>query len=135
MNEPNSTCPNDDPKFSQMLTSLIGSKPTPAMRQQIFYLVCIVVRAILYSQVYKYRDHEWVPYIIGVFALVSVYNLYNNMEGAQWWSKRFQFVIACLLLIASVMTVYKQIDTTIIPYILFASLGGGILQSFMTQFC
>lgn len=130
------TCPNDDPKFTQLLTTLMGTKPDALTRQQLFYFVCIIVRGFLYWNVYKYRDHEWTPYIVALLAIFSIYNLKDNLEsGTQWWSRKFQFAIACLLLLATVLTVYKQIPTTIMPYLLFASLAGGILQSLFVKFC
>ena len=62
-------CPNDDPGFSKLL-----NLNSPEKRSNLF-IVCVITRTLLYSGVYVYRDKPWMPYIVGVLALASIFQL------------------------------------------------------------
>jgi hypothetical protein len=134
-------CPNSDPNFDKILVKLFGSS-TPEIRKKVYYFICIIVRLFLFSLVYIYKDHPSIPYIIGLASIVGISNLYPSMTKQgystqhQWWSKRFQFMIAILLFVTSVLLIFKITSSTIfIPIILFISLFGGIMQSMLITFC
>ena len=133
-------CPNSDPNFDKVLIKLFGSS-SPEIRKKVYYFICIIVRLFLFSLVYVYKDHPSVPYIVGLASLVSVFNLYPSMSKdvyatqEQWWSKRFQFVVGLLLLVCSILLIFKKITSIILPILLFISLFGGIFQSMFVTFC
>lgn len=133
-------CPNSDPNFDKILSNFIDINNVnyADVRKNLFYFVCIVVRTLLYSYVYVNRNEKWIPYVFSVFAFVSMFNLYGNLNnGNQWWSKKYQFIIALLIFICCIIIITGlcEINTKIIPTLLFASLFGGILQSFFIDFC
>ena len=128
-------CPNSDPGFNKLLSYFV--EVTPDNRRMIFYMVCIWVRFALYSAVYITRESVWIPYIVGGFSLIAAINLATRLEGRQWWSKKFQLVIAILLIIVSIGRIWnpEAVGSLIIPGLLYISLIGGIIQSLFIKFC
>ena len=133
-----SKCSNGDPGFNLVLDRLFGSHQ-PAIRKQVFYSICIPVRLSLYFAVFLFRDHWIVPYIVGLASLLAIFNLISSFwtmgNQNQWWSKRFQAVMSMAILVACIAVVYKKINSTWIPVLLFTSLLGGIIQSLVNPIC
>lgn len=134
------SCPNSDPQFDKMLSRYldIDSPEYPQHRAQIYYLVCIWVRLILYTLVYVYREEKWMPYATAAFGLFSVVNLSGSIRnpGRQWWSKRFQLLMASLVLIISAAAIGgSRVDRRVVPGLLYISLFGGFIQSLFVKFC
>ena len=70
--------PNSDPNFDQVLQSFgfdIHATDYPEVRAKLFYCVCIVVRFILYALVFKYRNNQLVPIIVGIASFVGILNI------------------------------------------------------------
>lgn len=130
------SCPNSDPQFDKVLQN-INLNPTPDLRQKLYYMVCIWVRLILFYLVYYYRHERWMPYVVGIFSLVAIANLSKSVEkpGRQWWSKRFDLIVSILVVLVCIGVVLKKVDPVYMSGLLFASLFGGIVQSFLTKFC
>jgi len=128
-----------DPQFDKLLLSsnLISSDNMESDKKFLFYYVCIVVRFILYSLTLVFHDYKYLPHLILVFSLFALLNLLISLSKGnnnQWWSKKFQLVIAILLIIASIMLIFNwSSNTYLIPIILFGSLFGGIIQSLMSN--
>ncbi len=118
-------CPNSDPGFNK----IIGDR-TPDERSKLFVL-CVLVRFSLYSAVYFYRDKPWMRYLVAALALASVYQLTRPTPNMQWWSKKFQLVMAMLVLLSAAFVK----DTKAMPTLLFISLIGGVLQRIHTTMC
>ena len=134
-----SECPNSDPGFDKIMSIWfdITSNDYPSNRKKVYYGVCIWVRLILFSLVFYYREYKYMPYILGVFSIFSIIHYKDNIKtaGRQWWSKRFDLTIAILLLISSVLVIRGKIDSIFMPVILYTSLLGGVIQSFLIKFC
>jgi len=134
-----SECPNSDPDFDKIMSKWfdITSNDYPSNRKKVYYGVCIWVRLILFSLVFYYREYKYMPYILGVFSIFSIIHYKDNIKtaGRQWWSKRFDLTIAILLLISSVLVIRGKIDPVFMPVILYTSLLGGVIQSFLIKFC
>ena len=134
-----SECPNSDPDFDKIMSKWfdITSNDYPSTRKKVYYGVCIWVRLILFSLVFYYREYKYMPYILGVFSIFSIIHYKDNIKtaGRQWWSKRFDLTIAILLLISSVLVIRGKIDPVFMPVILYTSLLGGVIQSFLIKFC
>jgi hypothetical protein len=113
---------NSDPEFDKII-----GKRTPEERSFLF-VICVITRFLLYSAVYAYRDSPWIPYIVGVASSASVYQLTKPTENRQWWSKKFQLIMAVLILISCFAVKFLNLDTKVIPGLLFISLFGGIIQ-------
>lgn len=132
-------CPNSDPNFDKVLSKWvdINSKEYPSTRKHIYYGVCIWVRFILYALVFYYRDFKYMPYIVGIFSIISILNLKNSIydSGRQWWSKKFDLVISILLLFSCIGVIMGNVKSIYVPILLYVSLIGGIVQSFLTTFC
>jgi hypothetical protein len=124
-------CPNSDPGFNK----IIGDR-TPEERSKLF-IVCVIVRTLLYSGVYVYRDKPWMAPLVAVLALASMFHLYtsDSPEGKQWWSKKFQLIMALLVLIAALLVKFNGLDSRSMAGLLFVSLAGGILQKSQVNFC
>lgn len=123
------TCPNSDPNFNK----IIGDK-TPAQRS-FLYLICVLVRTILYTGVYVYRDEYWMAPLVGAFSLASVFQLSRPTENRQWWSKKFQLIMALLVLISAISVKFIGLDSSSMSTFLFISLAGGIIQRVHTTLC
>lgn len=125
-------CPNSDPGFNK----IIGER-TPEERSKLF-IVCVLIRTLLYSGVYVYRDKPWMPLIVGSIATFSIFHLYasdSSSDGKQWWSKKFQILMSFLVLIASILVKFKGLDSRTMAGLLFISLLGGIVQRSQTSLC
>ena len=133
------SCPNGDPNFNKVLNILTLGNVTPKNRKLIFYGVCIPTRLFIYTLVFFLRNQVWLPYLIALFSLISIFNLsmsvFSTSPQPQWWSKEFQLFIALCILTVSVLVIFKKIPRYWIPLLLFVSLFGGILQSFIVGFC
>jgi hypothetical protein len=68
-------------------------------------------------------------------ALMGVVNLSGRYEGNQWWSKKFQLLMSCIIVILVILTYLKYVKSWTIPLAMAVSLAGGLLQSFMIRFC
>jgi hypothetical protein len=125
-----SHCPNSDPGFNK----IIGER-TPEERSNLF-IICVLVRALLYSGVYVYRDTEWMPFVVGLGGIVSAIQTYRSDRGQnQWWSKKFQFFMSILVLLAAILVKFNGFDSRSMAVLLFISLLGGILQRSQVKFC
>lgn len=124
-------CPNSDPGFNK----IIGDR-TPEERSKLFVL-CVIVRTLLYSGVYVYRDKPWMAPLVAILALAAMFQLYtsDSPEGKQWWSKKFQLIMALLVLVSALLVKFKGLDSRSMAGLLFVSLAGGILQRSQVKFC
>lgn len=118
------TCPNSDPDFNK----IIGER-TPEERSKLF-IICVIVRALLYYGVYVYRDLPVTRYIVGTASVVSIFQTSRPTKDKQWWSKKFQLVMATFVLMACILS---RMDVA--SYLLFTSLIVGIIQRMFTSFC
>jgi hypothetical protein len=126
------SCPNSDPGFNK----IIGEDRTPEERSNLF-VICVLVRTLLYSGVYVYRDKEWMAPLVAVLALLSMFQLYtsDSSNGRQWWSKKFQLFMAFIVLVAALLVKFKGLDSRSMAGLLFLSLLGGILQRSQVTLC
>ena len=134
-------CPNDDPYFTRTMYRLgllkRGMKPEEIVqrRKNIFYSICIVVRAFLIGFVYYLRDSLIVQFLVLLGAVAGIINLGNRMTGNQWWSKKFQFIMSLVIAGLVILTFFKKVKSWTIPAAMLVSLVGGIIQSFVVGFC
>lgn len=124
-----SCCPNSDPNFNR----IIGHR-TPDERSMLF-IWCVLVRASLYYGVYVYRDESWMPWVVTAAAIASMYQLTRPSPNTQWWSKKFQLVMATLVLISALAVKFAGLDSRSMAVLLFTSLLGGIMQRIHTKLC
>jgi hypothetical protein len=131
-----SSCPNNDKNFNKILEKLLGRPPTPLDRNQIYYMVCITLRISIASLLLICRDRPWVPYVFFIGSLVALYNFYSSgFSGDQWWSKKFQCIMALIIFAVSVVAIFYKINTFILPVLFFLSISAGLLQSFIIPRC
>lgn len=122
-------CPNSDPGFNK----IIGNR-TPEERSKLFY-ICVLVRTLLYTGVYMYRDEPWMAPLVGTLSLASIFQLTRPTENKQWWSKKFQLVMAILVLLSAIAVKFYGIDSRSMSALLFISLIGGVIQRTQTKLC
>lgn len=123
------TCPNSDPEFNK----IIGER-TPEERSNLF-VICVLARTLLYGGVYIYRDSPFMPYLVGIFALLSIIQLSRPTKNKQWWSKKFQIIMAILVLVSAIAVKFANFDSRSMSALLFISLFGGIYQRSQTTLC
>ena len=128
------TCPNSDPVFDKLLSNLKLSNGTPEERSRLF-IVCVITRALLYSGVYFYRDVSWMPYVVALASGASAIQLSRPSENKQWWSKKFQLVMAILVLMSAIAVKFAGLDSRSMAVLLFISLAGGIYQRTQVELC
>lgn len=132
------SCPNGNKSFNKVLKKLLGHDPTPSDRKKIFYFVCIIVRLCLLLILYKYKDHPVIQYSALILSIFAIYHLSMSIKDdpdTQWWSRKFQLVMACLLALAAVLIIYNKIDSIYLSILFGASLLGGFLKSLTITFC
>lgn len=134
-------CPNDDPSFTHtmytigMLKKGMSSKEILQMRAQVYYCICIIVRAALIVAVYHWRNKFVVRVLVFVGAMIGVINLGSRMTGTQWWSKKFQFIMSIIIGGSAILSELKMIDSRSMSAAMLVSLLTGIAQSFVVGFC
>ena len=134
-------CPNDDPYFTRtmyrigLLRKGMTAKEIVQRRKQVYYSICIIVRALLIAIVYYLRNFLVIQLLVLLGAVVGIINLGNRMDGNQWWSKKFQFVMSIVIAGLVIFTFLKKVKSWTIPAAMLFSLVGGILQSFVVGFC
>jgi hypothetical protein len=134
-------CPNDDPSFTKMLYKMgmlqknMSPKEVVAMRMRIYYCICIIIRAALIVAVYHWRNVTITRVLVFVGAMLGVINLGTRMNGTQWWSKKFQFIMSIVIVLTVIFTHFKKIDSRSMSVAMLLSLIGGLMQSFVVGFC
>lgn len=134
-------CPNDDPYFTRtmyrigLLRKGMTAKEIVQHRKQVYYSICILVRTFLIVIVYYLRSSLIIQLLVLLGAFVGIINLGKRMDGNQWWSKKFQFVMSVIIAGLIILTFLKKVKAWTIPAAMLLSLMGGILQSFMVGFC
>ena len=134
-------CPNDDPYFTRtmyrigLLRKGMTAKEIVQRRKQVYYSICIIFRALLIAIVYYLRCSLVIQLLVLLGAVVGIINLGKRMDGNQWWSKKFQFVMSLVIAGLVILTFFKKVKAWTIPAAMLFSLVGGILQSFVVGFC
>ena len=134
-------CPNDDPSFTRTMYTIgllkkgMSAKEILQMRAQVYYCICIIVRAALIIAVYHWRNSLITRVLVFVGAMIGVVNLGTRMNGNQWWSKKFQFIMSCLIVGLVILTQLKMVDSRSMSAAMLVSLFGGVAQSFVVGFC
>lgn len=134
-------CPNDDPSFTRtmytigMLKKGMSPKEILQMRAQVYYCICIIVRAALIVAVYHWRNALTTRVLVFVGAMIGVINLGSRMTGTQWWSKKFQFIMSIIIGGSAILSQLKMIDSRSMSAAMLVSLLGGVAQSFAVGFC
>ena len=134
-------CPNDDPSFTQIMYAIgflkkgMSAKAIIQMRAQVYYCICIIVRAALIVAVYHWRNASVTRVLVFVGAMIGVINLGTRMNGNQWWSKKFQFIMSVIIVGLVILTHYNMVDSRSMAVAMLVSLLGGVAQSFVVGFC
>ena len=134
-------CPNDDPSFTRTMYAIgflkkgMSAKAILQMRAQVYYCICIIVRAALIVAVYHWRNASITRVLVFVGAMIGVINLGSRMNGTQWWSKKFQFIMSVIIAVLAILTQLKKIDSRSMSAAMLVSLVGGVAQSFAVGFC
>ena len=137
----NQVCPNDDPYFTRtmyrigLLRKGMNAEEIIQHRKQVYYSICIIVRASLIVIVYYFRRALIIQLLVLLGSVVGIINLGNRMNGTQWWSKKFQLVMSVVIAGLVILTFMKKVKAWTIPAAMLFSLVGGILQSFVVGFC
>ena len=134
-------CPNDDPSFTRTMYTIgllkkgMSAKEILQMRAQVYYCICIIVRAALIVAVYHWRNASVTRVLVFVGAMIGVINLGTRMNGNQWWSKKFQFIMSVIIVGLVILTHYNMVDSRSMAVAMLVSLLGGVAQSFAVGFC
>ena len=134
-------CPNDDPSFTRIMYAIgflkkgMSAKAIIQMRAQVYYCICIIVRAALIVAVYHWRNASVTRVLVFVGAMIGVINLGTRMNGNQWWSKKFQFIMSVIIVGLVILTHYNMVDSRSMAVAMLVSLLGGVAQSFVVGFC
>jgi hypothetical protein len=118
-----------------LLRKGMTAKEIVQRRKQVYYSICILVRTLLIVIVYYLRSSLVIQLLVLLGAFVGIINLGKRMDGNQWWSKKFQFVMSVIIAGLVILTFLKKVKAWTIPAAMLLSLMGGILQSFMVGFC
>ncbi len=133
------TCPDSNPNtsFNDLIVRLTPKTTNrPLQRKHLYYMVCFFFRLSLYNLVFLFRREKWVHMVVGIGALLSFLQLYvSDTNNRQWWSKKFQMIMAFLLLFTTTGFILNLIPNYWTPLLLYLSLFGGLLQSFKAKWC
>jgi hypothetical protein len=118
-----------------LLRKGMTAKEIVQRRKQVYYSICILVRTLLIVIVYYLRSSLVIQLLVLLGAFIGIINLGKRMDGNQWWSKKFQFVMSVIIAGLVILTFLKKVKAWTIPAAMLLSLMGGILQSFIVGFC
>lgn len=111
------------------LAGLAPSTRPEIVLTQMYFLVCIPVRLALFGLVFALRKEPYTPWIVGAAALISILHLsMQPFDVGQWWSRRFQLVMAVAILSACILMHQRCIEPWVLPFLLYTSLLGGLVQ-------
>jgi hypothetical protein len=134
-------CPNDDPYFTRMMYRMkllkkgMTAKEIVNVRRNTFYFICVVVRLSIIGIVFMLKDSVIVRCLVFVGCIISILNFSRRINGTQWWSKKFQMMMAFIIAILVILSYLNKVKTWTIPAAMLVSLLGGVLQSFVVGFC
>ena len=134
-------CPNDDPSFTRTMYTIglikkgMSPKEILQMRAQVYYCICIIIRAALIVAVYHWRNKFIVRVLVFLGAMLGIINLGSRMTGTQWWSKKFQFIMSIIIAVMVILTHFNIVDSRSMSVAMLVSLLGGVAQSFAVGFC
>jgi hypothetical protein len=74
-------------------------------------------------------------FVVGGVSIASIYQLTRPTNNKQWWSKKFQLIMAVLVLLSAIAVKFAGLDSRSMAGLLFVSLLGGILQRSQVKFC
>ena len=137
------SCPNNNKIFDSFLfdSGLINKNLSVAdkayQRRRVYYMICILIRLAIAGLVFQLKDKKFMPYVLAVISIYPIISLgFYRKEDNQWWSNKFQLVIAIALLISSLLIIFKVGIPTYIPaLILLLSVFGGVFQSLLIPSC
>lgn len=136
------SCPNNNKVFDKPLSFLFDKDITPEdmayQRRRVYYTICVFLRLAIAGLLLQLKDKVWIPYIVGIVSLYSIYSLgFVRTEDNQWWSNKFQLIMAILLFIVSILIIFKvkQIPTWTMSLLFFISIFGGVFQSLLIKSC
>ena len=137
------SCPNNNKVFdnflfkSGLINENLDDKQKAYERRRVYYTICITIRLAIAGLLLQLRDKVWVPYVVALFSLYSFISLaFIRKQDNQWWSNKFQLVIAILLLLASLLLIFKvNIPTYTLSILFFISIFGGYFQSLLIPSC
>jgi len=118
-----------------LLKKGMKSKEIVETRKQVYYSICIIFRASLISIVYYLRNALVIQFLVLLGAVIGIINLGKRMDGNQWWSKKFQFIMSIVIASLVILTFFKKVKAWTIPVAMLFSLVGGVIQSFVVGFC
>jgi hypothetical protein len=113
----------------------MSAKAILQMRAQVYYCICIIIRAALIVAVYHWRNASITRVLVFVGAMIGVINLGTRMNGNQWWSKKFQFIMSVIIVGLVILTHFNMVDSRSMSAAMLVSLVGGVAQSFVVGFC
>jgi hypothetical protein len=113
----------------------MSAKAILQMRAQVYYCICIIIRAALIIAVYHWRNASITRVLVFVGAMIGVINLGTRMNGNQWWSKKFQFIMSVIIVCLVILTHFNMVDSRSMSAAMLVSLVGGLAQSFVVGFC
>ena len=128
------TCPNID-KDTLNAIKKMGLVPTVKNRMILFYTLCIVLRVFIAGLAYHFRDSYWLPYLVLIVSLYIGYRTSKNLNGNEWWSRKFHLIITILLSIVSVLIILNKVDGKYISYLLYLVVFVGFTQSLLITRC
>jgi len=119
----------------KLLKKGMTAKEIVNVRRNTFYFICVVVRLSIIGIVFMLKDSVIVCGLVFVGCIISILNFSRRINGTQWWSKKFQMMMAFIIAILVILSYLNKVKTWTIPAAMLVSLLGGVLQSFVVGFC
>ena len=127
-------CPNIDIDTFKFLKKL-NIEPTIENRKRVYYTICIFIRLTLAGIIYYLRNKKYLPYIIILLCLLTIYRLFKNLNGKFWWSRKFHVLICLLLIINSILIIKKNKYQKYISYLFYLDVLIPLIYSFTNPWC
>jgi len=138
------SCPNNNKVFdgflfdSGLIDKNLNSTQKAYERRRVYYTICVMLRLALAGLLLQLKDKVWIPYIVAIASLYSAISLlFFRKQDSQWWSNKFQGIMSILLVIASILCIFKinRFPTYSLSLLFFISIFGGVFQSLLISSC
>jgi len=127
-------CPNIDKDTLNNIKKM-GLVPNVKNRAILFYSLCIILRLFIAGLAYQFKDSYWLPYLVIIICVFTGYRISRNLNGNEWWSRKFHLIIVILLCIVSVLIILKKVNGKYISYLLYLDVFVGFTHSLFITRC
>ena len=69
----------------------------------------------------QYKDKRYLPYILLIVSLFTMYRLYMTLTGQWWWNRIYHIITSLLLTVVGLLVIFEKTNhTEWLAYVLYS---------------